>query len=597
MASRRLLPAFGLLLLVLVATSRPQRVGDAREYLAMALNLARLEPPALSPSDIVLMQRRLDGLQFTGLPLATPALRAADGRQDFFHFWFYPALAVPGIWLAGLAGLHPNDGFVALNVLLFMGALWIVSKRAAWWIAAVTFCGPVLWWIDKSHTEVFTVSLLAVACVLLREAPWWSMICLGAAATQNLPIAALIACVAATAPLLRDGAWSDARFWMGASVASALALLHPLYYQWRLGVLNPQLLGGVQARVPSIWEMGAVVWDPNVGLLWQVPLLVLVVLAAAATLAVRPRSWMRSPEIWLVLVGAGIFLLSFAQTPNFNHGGTPGISRYALWLIPLAIPILQRAAQVVSPLSQRWFVPLVLASCLSSVVAFHPGWPEHYDSPTRAARIIWERWPWLDHPLPEIFSERTSGREPGLLPVATPGCTKALLLGGQWPAPCYPHAVPPACTSREVLCYANRGEGGYAFIPVARPLACTFDLQLQWAWSQAPGSAVQRTLARLRWQNLRRISPSAPGAMIRSATNVSWMYGLQSNEEFLVYMAQPRQDAILTLRLPGTMAGSLLDPEAGHEIQAVRIDTRPWDLTTVAVPPGRAVALVLTRVR
>jgi len=30
---------------------------------------------------------------------------------------------------------------------------------------------------------VFTFSLLAIAFVLLREAPWWSMICLGAAST------------------------------------------------------------------------------------------------------------------------------------------------------------------------------------------------------------------------------------------------------------------------------------------------------------------------------------------------------------------------------------------------------------------------------
>jgi len=52
MASRRLLPAFGLLLLVLLATSRPERVGDAREYLAMAMNLARLGPPALLHADV-----------------------------------------------------------------------------------------------------------------------------------------------------------------------------------------------------------------------------------------------------------------------------------------------------------------------------------------------------------------------------------------------------------------------------------------------------------------------------------------------------------------------------------------------------------------
>ena len=90
MASRRLLPAFGLLLCALLATTRPERVGDAREYLAMAMNLARLGPPALKPADIVRVQRQCDQMHFTGLPLTTSALRTPDGRQDFFHFWFTP---------------------------------------------------------------------------------------------------------------------------------------------------------------------------------------------------------------------------------------------------------------------------------------------------------------------------------------------------------------------------------------------------------------------------------------------------------------------------------------------------------------------------
>lgn len=599
MASRRLLPAFGLLLLALLATSRPQRVGDAREYLAMALNLARLSPPALLPADIVRVQQQCDQLHLTGLPLTTPALRAPDGRQDFYHFWFYPALAVPGIWLTGIVGLNPTYAFVALNVLMLMCALWVVSRRVAWWATAVLFCGPVLWWIDKTHTEVFTFSLVAVAAILAREAPWWSMICAGVAATQNPPIASLVVCLAAAAPVLRPGAWRDCRFWVGASVGTALALLHPMYYLWRLGVPNPQLLGGVEPRVPTVHEWGAVIWDPNIGLLFQAPLLAVAILAAAVVLAARPRAWLRLPEVWLALAGAAIFLVSFAQTPNFNHGGTPGISRYTLWLIPLAIPILQRAADGASPLSQRMFVPLVLASCVWCIVAFHPSRPERYKAPTRAASIIWERWPGLDNPLPEIFSERVSGEEPGLVPAATPGCSKVLLAGGSWPVPCFPAAVPAICGSSQSLCYANRHEGGYAFVYVVPPAAYPFDRQRQrtWVWSQDPASPVQETLARLRWQDLRRLAQSEPGALVRATRNVSWTYGLQSDEELFVYMARPQHDASVTLRLPGTMAGSLLDPEAGNELQPVRIEARAWDLVTLPVPPGRAVVLVLTLVR
>jgi hypothetical protein len=85
--------------------------------------------------------------------------------------------------------------------------------------------------------------------------------------------------------------------------------------------------------------------------------------------------------------------------------------------------------------------------------------------------------------------------------------------------------------------------------------------------------------------------------MVRATQNVSWTYGLQSDAALLLYMARPERNARVTLRLPGPMAGALLDPEAGNEIQPVRIETRPGDLTTLPVPPGRAVVLVLTRVR
>ena len=93
------------------------------------------------------------------------------------------------------------------------------------------------------------------------------------------------------------------------------------------------------------------------------------------------------------------------------------------------------------------------------------------------------------------------------------------------------------------------------------------------------------------------MTQSEPGALVRAARNVSWTYGLQSDAELFVYMARPERDATVTLRLPGTMTGSLLDPEDGKELRPVWIETRPWDLVTLPVPPGRAVVLVLARVR
>ena len=592
MASRRLLLAFGLLLALLLSTSRPQRVGDAREYLAMGMNLARLQPPSLSPADKARIEARFNELHFAGLPLDFPQLIDARGRQDFFHFWFYPALAAPGIWLTGIVGLHPNYAFTALNVALFLTAVWVTSKRLPWWLAAAVFCSPVLWWIDKAHTEAFTFSLLAIAFALLRDAPWWSMVCLGAAATQNPPIAALLFGAGLTAPLLRRGTWQDTRFRIGALVSCALALLHPLYYGWRWGLPTPQLLQGTHARIPTVQEFGAVLWDPNLGVLFHAPLFALLVVTLAAAGA---RRRLPDPDVVLSAAGAGIFLLAFAQTTNFNNGGTPGMSRYVIWLIPLAIPILQRAPAVSVP-PQRWLIVLSMASALWSIVAFQPGLPESYCTPTRLASVLWTRWPAIDNPHPEVFVERLWGGELGLAPVATPGCTKVLLIGGQWPVPCAPQSTPSACGSAVAICYANRTASGYGFVRVAPPYGgAAFPRQESWAWTAATRPQVERVLRRLRWQDLRQVRQSSPGAMVRAVHDVSWAQGLQSDDQLLVYVSRPRQGASLTLRLPGSMGGSLVDPDSGEDILPVRIDSRPWEIRRLNLPPRGAVVVVLRR--
>ena len=114
-------------------------------------------------------------------------------------------------------------------------------------------------------------------------------------------------------------------------------------------------------------------------------------------------------------------------------------------------------------------------------------------------------------------------------------------------------------------------------------------------WTTATRPQAERVLQRLRWQDLRLVRQSSPGAMVRAAHDVSWAQGLQSDDEPLVYVSRPRQDASLTLRLPGSMGGSLVDPDSGEDIQSVRIDSRPWEIKRLNLPPRGAVVVVLRR--
>ena len=170
------LVAAGTLAVCLVATSPPRLVGDGREYLAQAINFASLRGPAVRPADIPYIQSQLSRVD--------PALAAWDIRGatvadahrnlDFVHFWFYALLATPWLWIANATGAAPTLAFTALNLALAAAALWLVLPRIGAAGALLLFASPIVWWIDKAHTEVFTFALLTMAFALLEERPWWA---------------------------------------------------------------------------------------------------------------------------------------------------------------------------------------------------------------------------------------------------------------------------------------------------------------------------------------------------------------------------------------------------------------------------------------
>lgn len=472
-----ILLALTVLLTSLFPEAPPRRVGDGHEYMAMAIRMSEMSTPALSAGDI----RRLERTPWPhdwGYSLSFPELRGSDHQQDLPHFWFYSLLAAPGVGLATRVGVHPNVGFTAVNTLLLLLAASILLNCVAPAAALLLVTGPILWWTDKAHTEVFTFSLLAVAFGLFVRQPWWSFVALGAASTQNPPIAGVL-CIAlilvAFTPARRDR-----RTWVGAGAGIVLALLHPTYYRLHLGTWSPLDESAVW-QWPSWAQVSAPVFDANIGLLPAFPALTLAALAGVVLLVRYAPRRLCTPDMWLSLGAAALFLVSFAQTPNVNHGATVGPSRYALWLIPLTIPLWRHLDGVLG----RWWQPtLGVAAALSMIASigfFHPRFDDRYLRPSVFAETLWTRWPGAQNPLPEIFAERVVGHEgTAELPVATSGCEKVLISGrpGQlpsWPASCPTVEIPAACRVPDTLCYANRSGTGYNFVRLASQPGFTWE--------------------------------------------------------------------------------------------------------------------------
>lgn len=226
-ASRRRVFAAGLIVLILlVGTSKPVRVGDARDYMALALRLSDLGQPAMYPEEIKNIETKMDSMGgYGGPPLesAFPAslLTGNDGRIDLNHFCFYSMLAVPQVWMLEAVGLKPFYAFTLLNIGLLLTALWIASSRLSWPALTLLFLSPIIWWIDKAHTEIFTFSMLTIAMTLIVERPWWAMVSAGLASTQNTPIAFLIPLIALTAIVSRPEIFRDWRLYLGGAIATA----------------------------------------------------------------------------------------------------------------------------------------------------------------------------------------------------------------------------------------------------------------------------------------------------------------------------------------------------------------------------------------
>jgi len=332
--------------------------------------------------------------------------------------------------------------------------------------------------------------------------------------------------------------------------------------------------------------------DPNVGLLPQVPVYTAAVLAGVLLLALRAPRRLVSPGIAAAAASAAWLAFVASMATNVNHGGTPGLSRYATWFIPLAIPLFHEVDRV---LGRRvaWMALPAVASAALGVWAFHPARAEAADRPTRLASFLWTRHPSFDNPLPEIFAERLRGLDENWLPVATAGCEKILLPGrggrdSVWPMPCVPATPPARCQAPGATCYANRTRTGYEFVSTRVSTPQVFRLARSATWPASAEPYVAEALATLAWWNMSARQSGDSDAVIQASRHVGHVVIWQAANRFFALAVDVGPDAELTAQVPQEMSASFTlesGPIAGMRVrlspgsgrQTVRLPSpQPW---------------------
>jgi hypothetical protein len=588
---------FALFVLALIAGSPTRWVGDGGEYLAMAINMTERGRPWMTDGDIAVLRQDLATRIHQDWDIITSTHVAPDGTRDFVHFWFYSALASPLVKLATAAGLNPLYGFAALNALLVVTVFVVALPRLGVWITWLLLAGPLIWWLDKAHTEVFTFSCLTIGLLLLTDAPIIALVALGAAATQNPPIVALIPLAAMALLVTRSPVAKTARFWVGVALGLLVALIHVAYYYRRYGETS-LLLRATRDTFPSLREMTVVPLDLDLGLLPSFPALAIVLLIALVTVAAKdPRRLVRATALLACNAGL-VFLVSFAKTANMHHGATPGMSRYGLWLIPLAMPWLVELQALGGQLSRTVVAIITVPSVIASCFTFHPARPDNYRQPTWIAHTVWTRYPGLDNPLPEIFVESQLSRRARGLPFATERCEKVLLVGrgdtqGMWPTPCYPVEIPAECRVPGQFCYANRTDRGYDFVLEPNPVGTEFAYDPGRVWPRHQEALIRQALTDIEWW--RMDVERAPNAALEDEEAVTSTTTYEVGDRFLAVIIGPKQDASITLSFGTRMTGTFVDPSSGEVLGAVSFTGAPGEPWQVPVPTGREIVFLKMR--
>jgi hypothetical protein len=427
------------------------RVGDGSEYYAMFLAWTQAFRPWMLDFVWQAYERFAAHSGVAGvvsadrLANAFPALKIGD-THDFNHFWFYSFLAaIVGFVPQKLGLADPTISFGALHGLL-LAVPAVMAYRSYGWVGVVAvlllvLSSPLIWYINKVHTEFFTVTMVAasVLAIMRRDVPL-SALFLAIASTQNLPIAGVAFVMCAVFVVSRIWIKTPredvARIMLILTATAIFAALHPIYYYMRFHVLTPQLLAGgaeigIGLRYAFIWLI-----DPDIGLLPNWPTGVVALIGGLLIVAKRPGLWDGSRMLFFAysLLFIAVCLFAQSSTTNINSGATPGPARYGLWYIPLALPFIITCIRWASEQRVRlvMVVGLTTIACAVSSFTFAPWRHEAYNKPTLQSTLVQTYLPALYEPPPEIWLERYSGhgeRRPTMpyAAVVGPDCNRVLV--------------------------------------------------------------------------------------------------------------------------------------------------------------------------
>ena len=423
----------------------PKTYGDGHEYIVQLWALASHASPEIRESDIeslssYLQDNKLEGFKTTFLSDLKAQISSGGGKGTYFfrdlsgryyglHFWLYPALCVPAKWV--LQAVHANElkAFQVTNVTFIAFAVAMVLRSACvsmqrrLTILLLFYGVGISYYFRWPHPEIFSAAACLVASVaFLEKRLLVSTFACGLCAIQN-PSAALMIPVIFASQMdswLKTTASGKCKIVGQFVLAGGCSLLPFGFYQMMYG--TPSLIARERYLLldnVDLSRMFSLLFDLNQGMVvgagWVMGLAGLgVLMRCFARIDVshpteRRRLFRR--EDWLI---AAMALMALGVLPQVNwNSGQSVFTRYAFWLcVPL---VVWAASQWGNTRLQQWGLRGVIVMQLLTVYIYGgfssvdemSSYIEHKRLPGAVLNYV----PWVYNPEPEIFAERTLGRE------------------------------------------------------------------------------------------------------------------------------------------------------------------------------------------
>lgn len=470
--------------LAVYATDRP--TGDGGEYLLEMHAFGTHGTWDIRAGDATWLRARAPSLRGVAhdvvaaerhdAPGSVATRRATNGAYYAGHFWFYSLLAVPFLGVTELVGAAPTRALGVVNGLAAAFgalALWLHFGRGRFGLAAALsfVLAGTTFYLGWTGPEALTAAATVVACVLARHGKLGAGLTAAAVASlQNASAAALLPYVV--------WCWWRRRQRVARSdllLAAAATLLTLLPYAFYYAHFRIPSLTGHFATDPALigferaWSF---VFDLNQGLVLGMPG-VLVALCVAVVLAVAKPPARRSVavDVASTLALVTVMALPTLSVHNWNAGNSV-IIRYGYWV---AMPLLVLTLELARSLGPRARTAVMLTFGVLQVAAIAPngvfGERYSYLRQSWAAAAVLRRFPGVYNPVPEIFFERSLGREVPFSTasvVAWPAHGSPVKLLVRSDRPPRNHRVCPAgvITSTHV----HPSSGGWAYLD--RPFRC-----------------------------------------------------------------------------------------------------------------------------